>query len=282
MVYEYTNMRSMSKRTKSKVNLLEEALPEGLLVDAAWLAKRGYSTSLRSQYVASGRLEQPARRVYRRARGPLSWQQVVVSLQSLLEYPMVVGGRTALELQGFAHYLTTNIREVHLYSTKPPPTWLKNLSVSARFVWHNDGRLFRNETAAKELARKNADTGLDSGLSIRTWGEGDRSLLLSAPERAILELLDELPKRESFEQVDKLMANMPTLSPRRLQTLLDDCHNIKVKRLFFFFADRHKHAWLKRLDKKAVDLGTGKRMLVKGGKLDARYQITVPEDLNVL
>ena len=40
--------------------------------------------------------------------------------------------------------------------------------------------------------------------------------------------------------------------------------------------------WLKRLDKKAVDLGTGKRMLVKGGKLDARYQITVPEDLNVL
>jgi hypothetical protein len=53
---------------------------------------------------------------------------------------------------------------------------------------------------------------------------------------------------------------------------------VKVKRLFFYFADRHHHAWLKRLDKSAIDLGTGKRMLVKGGKLDPTYQITVPED----
>lgn len=56
---------------------------------------------------------------------------------------------------------------------------------------------------------------------------------------------------------------------------------MKVKRLFFYFADRHNHAWLKRLNKEAVDLGHGKRMLVKGGVLDPTYQ-TVPEDLNGL
>jgi Transcriptional regulator, AbiEi antitoxin, Type IV TA system len=39
-------------------------------------------------------------------------------------------------------------------------------------------------------------------------------------------------------------------------------------------ADRHQHAWLKRLDKDAIDLGEGKRMLVKGGKLNKPYQIT--------
>ncbi len=61
-----------------------------------------------------------------------------------------------------------------------------------------------------------------------------------------------------------------------------ECRTVKVKRLFFFFADRHQHAWLKRLDKKAVDLGTGKRMLVKGGKLDPKYLITVPGDLDGL
>jgi hypothetical protein len=55
-----------------------------------------------------------------------------------------------------------------------------------------------------------------------------------------------------------------------------------VKRLFFFLADRHHHAWLKRLDKNAVDLGEGKRMLVKGGKLDRTYQITVPGDLDAV
>jgi hypothetical protein len=78
------------------------------------------------------------------------------------------------------------------------------------------------------------------------------------------------------------MEGLVNLSPRRLQKLLKDCRNVKVKRLFFFFADRHQHSWLKRLDKKAVDLGKGKRMLVKGGKLDPTYQITVPGDLNGL
>jgi hypothetical protein len=55
-----------------------------------------------------------------------------------------------------------------------------------------------------------------------------------------------------------------------------------VKRLFFFFADRHQHAWLKRIDRAAVDLGKGKRMLVKGGKLDRAYQITVPGNLDAV
>jgi hypothetical protein len=55
---------------------------------------------------------------------------------------------------------------------------------------------------------------------------------------------------------------------------------VKVKRLFFFFADRHRHAWLNVLDRDAVDLGRGKRMLVKGGKLDPAYLITVPGDLD--
>ena len=64
-----------------------------------------------------------------------------------------------------------------------------------------------------------------------------------------------------------------------MQALLADCDNIKVKRLFLFFADRHQHAWLKRLDRKAIDLGSGKRVLAKGGSYDAKYMITVPGDL---
>jgi hypothetical protein len=79
-----------------------------------------------------------------------------------------------------------------------------------------------------------------------------------------------------------LMQGLSNLSPRRLQRLLSECHSVKVKRLFFYFADRHAHAWLKRLDRKAVDLGEGKRMLVRGGKLDKTYQITVPGDLDAV
>ncbi|MDB5397210.1 MAG: hypothetical protein JWM91_4716, partial [Rhodospirillales bacterium] len=53
--------------------------------------------------------------------------------------------------------------------------------------------------------------------------------------------------------------------PKRLQTPLADCQSVKVKRLFFWFAERHQLPWLKQIDQAAVGLGTGKRMLVKGG-----------------
>src|SRR5689334_18105292 len=113
----------MGVETGSKLNRLTRGLPEGLVVDAHWLEKRGYYASLRKKYVALGWLAQPAHGVYRRPRGTLTWQQVVISLQTLLEVPVVVGGKTALELQGFAHYLSSELTSVHLYGQKPMPTW---------------------------------------------------------------------------------------------------------------------------------------------------------------
>lgn len=112
------------------------------------------------------------------------------------------------------------------------------------------------------------------------WGHWKYQLTLSAPERAILELLDEVPKRETFHQADVLMEGLRNLSPRRLQTLLFQCKSVKVKRLFFWFAERHNHAWLQKIDQSAIDLGKGKRMLVRGGKFDPKYNITVPENLD--
>jgi hypothetical protein len=55
---------------------------------------------------------------------------------------------------------------------------------------------------------------------------------------------------------------------------------VKVKRLFLWFAERHHHAWLKSLDREGIDLGSGKRMIVRGGKLDTQYNITVPGTLD--
>ena len=279
----------MAKQMEGKLHRLERSLPEGLIVDAAWLSQHGYSTSLRSQYVTAGWLQQPTRQVYRRPRGSLGWQQVVISLQTLLEYPLVVGGRTALEVQGYAHYLAHETKEVHLYGSQRPPAWLNKLQGEARFLYHNEQRLFTTNSAKRTLAnlswnsKTNQDSttdSLDYGLTVQSWGQWNWPLTLSTPERAVLELLDELPGRESFHQVEMLIEGLPNLSPHRLQKLLADCRNVKVKRLFFFFADRHQHAWAKRIKKNAIDLGKGKRMLVKGGKFNSTYQITVPEDLN--
>jgi hypothetical protein len=278
----------MSEPKYQKLNQLEQDLPEGLLVDAAWLEQKGYYGSLRSKYLAAGWLEQPARGVYRRPRGELSWEQVVISLQSLMGFPVAVGGRTALELQGYAHYLSHTQQEVHLYGVPPVPSWLRKLPIETRFAFHNRQRLFPSfseKLPPYALAgRTPVDTQapLPGALRVLAWGQWQWPLVVSTPERAILELLDELPDRESFHQVDALVEGLATLSPRRLQNLLLECRSVKVKRLFFFFADRHSHGWFTKLDASAVDLGKGKRMVAKGGTFDAKYQITVPEDLHGL
>ena len=280
----------MVEISTSKLNRLEKDLPEGLVVDSAWLEARGIASNLRAYYVKSGWLEQPVRGLYRRPRGTISWQQVVISLQTLMGVPLVVGGRTALEMQGFAHYLAPQIKIVHLYGSDRPPGWLGKLELPQQFVCHNSAKLFRNDPTTRGLSSLAQDTATgqrrdptilqSGGLTELSWGQWDWPLTVSQPERAFLEMLDELPKKESFHHADLIMQGAANFSPRRLQKLLADCRSIKVKRLFFFFADRHKHAWRKRLDKSAINLGSGKRMLVKGGKLDPVYQITVPEDID--
>ncbi|MCC6915053.1 MAG: type IV toxin-antitoxin system AbiEi family antitoxin domain-containing protein, partial [Rhodospirillaceae bacterium] len=218
------------------------------------------------------------------------WEQVVVSLQTVLIKhlpPFVVGGKTALELQGFAHYLSHEFKEVHLYGPQPPPKWLHLLPLSTKFVVHKNNVLFKNEPNTRGLShvRWNIRTG-QAGPADPIHGESglpgpmDWFMTVSTPERAYLELLDELPRRETFHQADVLMEGMARLSPRRLQALLEDCRSVKVKRLFFFFADRHQHPWRKHLKKDNIDFGQGKRMLVKGGVLDKTYEITVPEELH--
>jgi len=62
-----------------------------------------------------------------------------------------------------------------------------------------------------------------------------------------------------------------------VNTLLQSCLHNEAKRLFLFFATRYDYPWHKRVDVDAVDLGRGKRLVTRGGKLDKRYQITVPE-----
>src|SRR5258708_15233262 len=144
----------MSREKSRLLNQLASKLPEGLLVDAAWLKAQGYSTQLQHLYVKSGWLEQPTRSVFRRPRGVLSWQQVVISFQTILNYsPLVVGGRTALELQGYAHYLVQSATSVHLYGSKPPPAWVQKLPLPVKFVYHNDKRLFQNEPVTKVDSR---------------------------------------------------------------------------------------------------------------------------------
>ncbi|WP_290478767.1 type IV toxin-antitoxin system AbiEi family antitoxin domain-containing protein [Hyphomonas sp. UBA1923] len=282
----------MNERNFSKLKRLEHEVPEGLLVSARWLTEHGYERSLRAQYLKSGWLEQPARGVFRRPRGSLRWEQVIISLQDIMQIPLIVGGRTALELQGYAHFLSHEPKEVHLYGEEKLPGWMNKLSIPQKFVLHKGTHLFKNQPITRALTSLNWNTQTDdvrsndpihgNSFKVMPWGQWDWPMTVSAPERAYFELLDELPNNESFHMVDKLAEGLLNLSPNRLNKLLADCKSVKVKRLFFYFADRHKPRWRNRVDPKDFDLGTGDRMLVRGGKFDPVYRITVPGDLDAL
>ena len=156
----------MGIQHQEKLNWLQRSLPEGLVADAAWLEKNGYSGALRKKYVAHGWLDRVARGVYRRLAPELAaeaessgvpWESVVISLQMLLKSHFAIGGRTALNLQGFAHYLSAAPqREVHLYGMDRRPGWVLKLNLESRFVFHNAKRLFPNDVVLDVISLRTA------------------------------------------------------------------------------------------------------------------------------
>jgi hypothetical protein len=43
-------------------------------------------------------------------------------------------------------------------------------------------------------------------------------------------------------------------------------------------AEKSQHQWFKELELNKISLGSGKRVIVKNGVLDKKYQITVPRE----
>jgi hypothetical protein len=78
--------------------------------------------------------------------------------------------------------------------------------------------------------------------------------------------------------VDKLFEGLTNLRPNLLETLLQLCSSIKVKRYFFVFADRHQHAWRKYISTTGINLGSGPRFVFEGGRIHPEYKISVPAD----
>lgn len=261
-----------AERSKNLKRVLE-AVPAGYLVDASCLVAHGFAYETFRDYVKRGWLERVKRGVFRRptpnaARAnTLDWKSCLLSLQHIMHYPVHVGGTTALAQQGYDHYLRLGTTAPVWVYGDAIPKWLKRLPVNAPLETRNTS-LF----ADRSLGLSKDDGEADATLP---W---EWTLRMSLPERAIMEAMDELPDLESFHNLDMVFEGLTTLRPNMLSALLHSCRKIKVKRLFFVFADRHNHPWRKRLDPNEFNLGSGDRALVKGGKIHPRYRIMVPEE----
>ncbi len=246
-------------------------LPVGQIVTRKWLLDQGYSKHKLDNQLKSGKLKLLVKGVYTHPDTNLKWQTLAVSLPRLLHQPASVGGLTALSQQGLAQYTNpAGAKTVEFFSSAPCPGWIKLLCSQLELTiinWRTTNRLWQGgwpeATELNEL----------------TWMDTLPPMLLSSPEQAYFELLMGVPKTISFEHADQIMQGLTHLSPKKLSLLLKNCISVKVKRLFFWFADRHQYAWRTRLNVNDYNLGSGKRVLAEGGTLDKSYQITVPEFL---
>lgn len=248
---------------------LYEIMPEGLITTHKWLTENNFSRHAIDNLVKSNQLESISKGIYVRNSSKISWQSIVFSLQSILKTDLVVGGLTALEIQGLSHYLSLSENKiVYLFGNDILPDWVTNLELNVKFIRHTSNSLFPKQHDKQEV---------DSFTLKRDWDNDNRKLIISSPERAYLEVLVAVPQKTTFEHADQLMQGLTTLSPRNLQKVLESCKSIKVKRLFFWFADRQNYIWLDKINRERITLGSGNRMIIKGGKLNNKYKITVPE-----
>lgn len=268
----------MSHQRKQRLKPLLDKVPPGFIVDTPWLRAQGLDPKSIHDYVARGWLERVIRGVYRRplpegvqrAHEP-SWEISLLSLQRLMEYDVHLGGESALDFAGYAHFLSLGGRpRVQFYGDVP--SWLRRLPMQAQIVVRRR-TLFGDDLIGVQDADREERP---SGPMVDVWRW---PVKVSSPERAILEALDELPSVASFENLDRVFEGLTSLRPKQLMALLTACRSVKVRRLFLVFADKHQHRWRKHLDTSRIDFGSGPRALAVGGKLHPTYLIYVPEGL---
>jgi len=251
----------MRNETKSKINRLISQWPRGTLATASYLNTEGFSHDLLTKYKKSGWVQPFGRGAYILYGDKVEWPGALYALQTQLGLNVHPGGMTALELKGYAHYLPTGKRKVFLYGKQGQvlPNWFKGERLGVDIIMTRTN-LFPEES--------------QEGLS--EFKERDCSIRISSPERAAMEMLHLVPGKVGFDEAFLIMENLATLRSEIVQRLLVMCRSIKVRRLFMFMAEKHRHPWVSDLDVSRLDLGKGKRMIVPNGRFDRKYRITVP------
>ena len=252
----------MNTEFSSKINKLVHFWPKNAVLVDSWLKKQGVNNDLKHAYFRSHWLTPLGHGAAIQHGATVDLHGGLYALQEQLKLSAHAGGKTALEEQGFGHFVRYQETEVWLFAAQKAhlPSW---------FMKHNWGPKI-------ELVRSDF---LPPKVGLITKELGEFSFTLSSPERAILEILYLVPDKQGIEEALLLFEGLTTLRPKLLQELLTNCQSIKVKRLFLFMADRQQHPWVKRLDVSKTDLGHGKRSIVKGGMLNKKYGITVPYGL---
>jgi hypothetical protein len=197
----------------------------------------GISADLAVHYSRAGWLRRLARGVYCRPGETLSLNPSLVVLQQQIA-GLHVGGKTALEWYGVRQYVSQQAA-LHLYG------W-----VSARlpgwFVQHFPGEYHR-----KRLFDEKPEQMFGVGLFENREGTPQ----VSTPERALLELLDEIGVRQPLQEAREITESTYNFRADVLTDLLKRCTSVKTVRLCLQLGRELSLPWAGKLDATALPKG---------------------------
>jgi hypothetical protein len=248
-------------RTQNSTDIKDvlRSQPRRTILTAQGLLEIGISREQQRSLVRAGWLKRLGTGAYTILDDKVELAGALHALQHELGLSVHEGGYTALSgRHGLSHNLVTD-RKPQLFCARGErmPTWFISMYGKACRIYTLS--VFEPLTGLAEL---------DGGGFL---------LKVSAPERAMAEMLYLSPEVHTLQECYQLMELLVAVRPAQVQAVLETCTAVKVKRLYLYMAELAGHPWLKRLDLSRIDLGRGIREVTKGGRLDKKYQLVIGE-----
>lgn len=247
----------------TKIQQILESTPRNTVLFGSWLTEQGLDAKSQYSYMKRGWLTRISKGVYKMQGASPTLLDAVSSYNTQMNKKCVVGAYSAIDLRGYSHYLPMGKPNAYLFTDNKSklPSWLLNGDWDMT-VEHMVTSFLGNEALGVETM---TIEGLD--------------LLVSSPERAIMECLNLPDAASSLLDIYYIMESLTTLRPKLVQQLLESCTSQKVKRLFLYMSEKANHPWVKALKVDSIALGTSRYMVTPTGKYIRKYNMTIPKEL---
>jgi Transcriptional regulator, AbiEi antitoxin, Type IV TA system/Transcriptional regulator, AbiEi antitoxin N-terminal domain len=228
----------MAKIGSSKLNALYTRLTPGTPLTSEDLSALGVSADLAVHYVRAGWLTRLTRGVFCRPNDILALHPSLLLLERRLE-GLHVGGKSALDWYGLRQYVSQQPL-LHLYGWAAGrlPEWF-----TERFpAEYHRKRLFEEQPGAM--------------LHVGPFEKRGGAPQVSAPERALLELLSDVGVRQPLQEARELVESAYSLRAEVLRELLQHCTSVKTVRLCLQLGREGGLPWMAKLDPATLPTGS--------------------------
>ena len=233
----------------NKLKNLFGSLRSNRPMTSAELHELNISADLLVYYVKAGWLKRLANGVYAKPNAVLELNPCLNLLQQKIK-GLHVGGKSALELYGYRHYLNKiPLTRLYAWDSAKLPDWFLaefNADVKRKRLFHESP---------------------EDMLNVSHFNNDIAAPLVSEPERAVLEMLSDIPSSQEFGEAEEIMESALNFRAEVMSNLLHQCENIKTVRLFLKIAAKHNLSVYEELKHMSFPTGSNRNWVHrKNGK----------------